>query len=340
MPLLSIVIPTHRRPRQVASAIASAIDIYADFDIEVLVIPNGQDESWKAVAEQYMHDPRVRWLYLPVGNASAARNLGLSNAQGEYLRFLDDDDYLLPAAADQLRYIVQENLDVCSAPLKNVTSDGRVEEIIALLVTRDFVSAVIHSARLSLTQGSIFRRSFILGVRWREDVNLYDDYFWTLDLVCSREVAWAQITDPVCAYVQHSGFRLSRVRRSGQNSRALVNALLQTHHHLRSQDRLTSARSTAIATALLTHAHSAFPVSPMFLGSVIRQAVAIDPGARPLQPIFEAHHWLATHLLAAEWIMLPPRYLTRAYRRACWFCGALLERLARWTSAASGTSER
>ena len=339
-PLLSIVIPTHRRPHMVARAIASAIDVHAGFDIEVLVIPNGNDLTWQAVAGKHQHDPRIRWLYLQEGNASAARNHGLSNARGQYLRFLDDDDYLLPAAADQLRLIEQQDLDVCSAPLENTSPEGLRLGAASLPATGDFAAAAIRSTGVNLTQGSIFRREFIQEGRWREDVDLYDDYLWMLDLAGLREARWTQTATPVCAYVQHHGHRLSRVRRSGRNSRVLVGALLQAQRILQSQDRITPERNAAVATALLTHAHSAFPASPFFLGSVIRQATAIAAEAKPLHPLFEAHPWLARHLLALEWSMLAPRYVSRGYRRAAWSVGAILERAEMSISARSGTSDR
>lgn len=325
IPLLSIVIPTHRRPQQVVHAIAGAIDIHAGFDIEILVIPNGQDDTWQAVAAHHAHDPRIRWLHLPTGNASAARNHGISNARGKYLRFLDDDDYFLPAAMEQLDLIDRQGLDVCSAPLESTSPDGRHREIINLPATDDFVTAAIRSARVSLTQGSILKREFAQGIRWREDVDLYDDYLWMLDLVSTREAAWRQTPAPVCAYVQHDGLRLSRVRRSGQNSRVLVDALLRAHGNLQSQNRLSPERNSAAATALLTHVHSAFPASPLFLGSVIHQAIDIAAEARPQQPLFDAYPWLARHLLVTEWLMLPPRYLTRGYRRALWWLGSMRE---------------
>lgn len=325
MPLLSVVIPTHRRPKLVTRAIASAIDVHAGTDVEVLVVPNGNDETWKVVAERHSYDPRIRWLYLPEGNASAARNHGLSNAQGKYLRFLDDDDYLLPAAADQLRLIERQDLDVCSAPLESTSSDGRRRHLVNLHTTRDIVSAAMLSVGVGLTQGSIFKLEFILKNRWRENVDLYDDYLWMLDLAASAEAAWASTPTPVCTYVQHHGDRLSHVRRSGANSRLLVGALLQLHYRLERQGRLTSERSVAVATALLSHAHSSFPTSPLFLGATIRRAIAIAPDARPLQPVFDVYPWLARHLLAVEWIALAPRYLSRGYRRATWSIGRVLE---------------
>lgn len=311
----------------VARAISSALDVYKSIDLEILVVPNGQDDTWRAVAEQHGHDPRILWHYLPAGNACAARNHGLAKAQGAYLRFLDDDDYLLPAAAEQLALIEREGLDACSAPLEFTSADGIRRYSVELPVTDDLVAAAIHSATISLTQGSIFRTKRIRETRWRENVDLYDDYLWMLDVVTASEMTWTKTPAPVCAYVQHDGPRLSRVRRSNQNSRILVDALLHAHHELLTQGRLTPRRNQAVATALLTHAHSAFPTSPVYLGAAIRKAKAIAPNAIPLQPIFERHPWLARHLLAIEWAALAPRYVTRSYRRGTWFVGRMLERL-------------
>lgn len=340
MTLLSIVIPTHRRPEQVARAIASAIEVHAGLDIEVLVVPNGDDDSWETVAERYGHDSRIRWLYFPTGNASAARNHGISHAQGEYVRFLDDDDHLLPAAADQLHLANLLNLDVCSAPLESIGPNGRCQGPITLPATDDFVVAAIRSVTISLTQGSIFRRKCIQDTPWREDVDLYDDYLWMLDLVGAGEASWTQTEAPVCAYVQHHGPRLSRIRRSGRNSRVLMSALLQTLEILKSQERITLERNSAIATAVLTQAHSAFPASPLYLSAMIRRATAIAEEARPLQPIFNAYPWLAKHPLALEWSMLAPRYVSRSYRRAIWSLGRMLQGLEKRVSALSGTHER
>ena len=326
-PLLSIVIPTHRRPRLVARAIASALNIYKHVDLEILVIPNGEDDTWQDVANHHAQDSRIQWLYLPTGNACSARNHGLTKAQGTYLRFLDDDDYLLPAATEQLALIEHKGLDACSAPLEQSSLDGIHKHSIKLPSTDDFVAAAIHSATVSLTQGSIFRTERIRRIRWREDVDLYDDYLWMLDIVIAGDMAWKQTSEPVCAYVQHDGVRLSRIRRSNRNSRILVEALLHAHHELQAQGRLNPRRNEAVAAALLTHAHSAFPASPVYLGQTIRKAKAIAPDAIPLQPIFERHPWLVRHLLPIEWIALAPRYVTRGYRRASWLMGRMLERL-------------
>lgn len=340
MPLLSIIIPTHRRPALLVRAINSVINIYNGFDIEIIVIPNGPDDTWQAIADRYSDDTRIKWLYLSSGNASAARNHGLIHAKGTFIRFLDDDDYLLPGAIEQLQQISRYMSDACSAPLQHTTPDGTGKDIAQLPATNDFVSAAISAIGISLNQGTILKRSFVQNCRWREDVNLYDDYFWMLEVALSSEAAWIQITVPVCAYVQHNGNRLSRVQRTSRNSRNWVNTLLKFYEQLSKKQRLTPERKTAIATALLTHAHSAFPASPLFLGQVILQAREIAPAASPMQPLFARHQRFTKHMVTLEWVILLPRYLTRSYRRAVWSIGRWVERWKAYVSAHNGTNDR
>ena len=52
-PLLSVVIPTHARPEFLPRAIDSALQAGPEGGVEVIVVPNGGDQAWRAVAEAY-----------------------------------------------------------------------------------------------------------------------------------------------------------------------------------------------------------------------------------------------------------------------------------------------
>lgn len=327
-PLLSVVIPTFRRPAMLRNAIASALLAAPGGEVEVVVVPNGPDTSWKRVAQAFREDERVSWHELKTGHACAARNHGLSQARGKYVRFLDDDDYLYPAAADQLSLIESRHADVCSAPLQNILPSGRKGQVFDLPNSEDYPIAALLSIAISgLTQGSVFLKSAIEQLKWREDVVLYDDYLWTLGLAESRELDWFQTANPVGAYIQHDNARLSRIRRSGSNSRPLVAAIFKLHGQLAATGRASPERTRAVATALLTHAHSAFPSNPLFLSQTIKQAQYIAPAACPMQPIFRDYPWLAHNLLATEWMAIAPRYFTRSYRRATWLTKGIFTRV-------------
>ena len=96
--LVSIIIPTYRRPHEVRLAAESALaQTWAA--IEVLVISDGPDSETRAAVETL--DPRLRYLELPVnGGPAAARNAGVAASRGEWLTFLDDDDSMLPGKVE------------------------------------------------------------------------------------------------------------------------------------------------------------------------------------------------------------------------------------------------
>lgn len=90
-PLVSVIIPTHNRANMVSRAIRSVLaQTYTDF--EVLVVSDGSTDNTEEVVKA-MQDSRIRFFeHEEPQGASAARNMGLRAARGEYLAFLDDDD--------------------------------------------------------------------------------------------------------------------------------------------------------------------------------------------------------------------------------------------------------
>ena len=105
IPLVSVAILPHRRPHLLPRAVASALQSGPQSDTEVIVVPNGRDDSWKKSLLKWEHDPCVRVYPIAEAQGNRARNHGLALATGKYVRFLDYDDYLLHAAAEQLAAI-------------------------------------------------------------------------------------------------------------------------------------------------------------------------------------------------------------------------------------------
>src|SRR3546814_303443 len=122
-PLLSVIIPTYKRPQYLPRAINSAVQAAPDGDVEVIVVPNGPDDSWKNVSKKYQSEPRVQWHSIATEHANVARNYGKQLARGKYIRFLDDDDYLLPAATKQLGIAVNTKAEITSGSVDLVTDE-------------------------------------------------------------------------------------------------------------------------------------------------------------------------------------------------------------------------
>ena len=98
-PLLSVVIPTWNRARLVCEAVESAL-VQRPGQVEVIVVDDhSKDNTADELARRF--GSRIRLLRLPrrVG-IGAARNVGVSQASGELLAFLDSDDLWLPGKLD------------------------------------------------------------------------------------------------------------------------------------------------------------------------------------------------------------------------------------------------
>ena len=132
-PLVSIIIPSYKRPEAfVKRAVDSALgQTYQN--IEVVVVddnPPGSPsrEALGRLLETYKADPRVRAVINQKNlGGSEARNEGVKAARGEYLAFLDDDDEFLPGKIEaQLGMMLKDDLDMTFSDYKLVDDSGRV----------------------------------------------------------------------------------------------------------------------------------------------------------------------------------------------------------------------
>jgi glycosyltransferase involved in cell wall biosynthesis len=94
MSMVSIIIPTHNRPSLLRRAVTSALaQDYANF--EIIIVDDSPSDDAKKLIDSFK-DQRLRYLRVGPMTASAARNIAIDQAKGEYIAFLDDDDEWLP----------------------------------------------------------------------------------------------------------------------------------------------------------------------------------------------------------------------------------------------------
>ncbi|MFL5350712.1 MAG: glycosyltransferase family 2 protein [Hyalangium sp.] len=103
MPFFSIVIPTYNRARLLEETLESVF-AQESTDYEVLVVDDGSTDDTQAVLARY--GERVRGLRQTNQGQGAARNLGIQQATGEYVVFLDSDDLWFPWALATYRQVI------------------------------------------------------------------------------------------------------------------------------------------------------------------------------------------------------------------------------------------
>lgn len=127
MPYISIIIPIYNVEAYLEECVNSVL-IQTFKNFEILLIDDGsKDSSGKLCNEIALKDSRIKVFHKLNGGLSSARNYGIDRALGEYIIFLDSDDYWINK--DILSLLVKkaesENLDVVRGEFVNVDAKGK-----------------------------------------------------------------------------------------------------------------------------------------------------------------------------------------------------------------------
>ena len=105
-PLISIIIPVYNRESTLKRCMDSILQFQSPF-IEVVLVDDGSSDCSRTIIQSYCDDKRVRaCLHESNKGVSAARNTGLATATGQYIMFIDSDDFI----ADDLLETVTAHL--------------------------------------------------------------------------------------------------------------------------------------------------------------------------------------------------------------------------------------
>ena len=205
MPGVSVIIPTFNNARYIGEAIHSILaqDVAV---CEIIVIDDGSTDDTQTALASF--DGRIRAVYQENQGVSAARNRGLAMARGEYVVFLDADDFMLPGKlVAQMTFLdARPRLDGVHSGWQLIDADGRY--LTDVEPWHDAPNLDLSDWLLwkpAFLGGLMFRRvclarsdGFDTRLRQAEDVDL----IWRLSLQGGR-FAW--LRQPTVGYRQHGG---------------------------------------------------------------------------------------------------------------------------------------
>ena len=125
MPTFSIIVPVYNAEKTLHRCLDSLrTQTYTDF--EVCMVENGSQDSSRAICREYAEKDSRFLLYVSEENCgpSGARNIGLDHARGNYIAFLDSDDYVEPDYLEMLHQSF-ENADVVFFGYHQVSTDDQ-----------------------------------------------------------------------------------------------------------------------------------------------------------------------------------------------------------------------
>lgn len=248
--LVSIVIPTFGRPQYVNRAIKSALT-YSGECSEVIVVPNGSDTSWVDALSVWENEPRVRISAIETAHANAARNHGLQLAEGKYIRFLDDDDYLLPGAESQLDVLIKSKKMVSIGAIKIIKKSSTICKQPPSY--NKIIENITSAEHISLPFSFLFHQDVVKDLVWDESCNLAQDKKWLYEVAIKHNYDVVLAHDYVGCWVRHNEDGITNAHSLSKHATTRIemifcfyNKLVANHAHLCDMSRVSENVGTYI----------------------------------------------------------------------------------------------
>lgn len=211
MPKISIIIPVYKVEKYLERCLDSVLNQTLT-DFELLLIDDGSPDRSGEICDAYAaRDSRIVVIHQENGGPSKARNTGLDAARGDYIGFVDADDYIEPQMYETLyQNIIEYQADISVIGFRKVF-DGycrtaaydRMERV--LLNQKEALWEALRCRRFIMVPwDKLYRRELLQGHRFPVGM-LYEDSVFNADVF--REEGIKVVFDPVVCYnyVQRGG---------------------------------------------------------------------------------------------------------------------------------------
>lgn len=169
--MVSVIMLTYNREAMVSRAIESILrQTYRNF--EYIIVDNGSTDQSGRIADEYeARDSRIRVFHKEKGSIGSGRNMGLDAARGDYIAFIDDDDWAEPDFLKFLVNLIEESgadVAVCGA------ADKAFDEKKVMTAEEALIELMWRKKYNMAFPTKLFRRGLAEKIRFPED-DKYDD---------------------------------------------------------------------------------------------------------------------------------------------------------------------
>ncbi len=283
VPSVSVVIPCYNAEKWIAECIESCLNQTAS-GVELIVVDDGSTDNSRQVLQQY--GDRINLICQTNSGGCTARNTGYQRSKGEFIQFLDADDYLLPEKLERQRNcLIATGADVVygdwrhqhhppdqAAWLEEPAVSGTQEDVLYSLLQDWWVSPA----------ALLFRRGVVDVVNgWDQSLPAAQDrdFFLRVAMRTKRIVY-----QPGC----HSIYRrYGNVTVSTSNSERYFQSHLtvvkKAESQLTAEGRLTDKYQRAIASSYFHIARNIFPTNPSLAQCLVQRCKSLDSSFLPKQ---------------------------------------------------------
>ncbi len=208
---ITIIIPVYNVGELLRKSVESVLNQIQN-DCEIIIVDDGSTDNSGRICDEYSSLTNVRVIHKTNGGLSSARNAGIDAANGNYLLFLDSDDYLRPGSIRLLSELIDQDdaVDFIQFRYNEVTdysdnSDcGSVLDIFRLTDRRQMFEQKFALGGIGASACTkLINHRFFNTLRFKEGI-IHEDEQFTIHLINSATKA-LYISNSLYMYVQRQG---------------------------------------------------------------------------------------------------------------------------------------
>lgn len=220
-PLVSVIVPVYKVGKYLDKCVESIVgQTYKN--LEIILVDDGSPDNCPAMCDKWAErDSRIKVIHKQNGGVSSARNAGIDAAQGEFIGFVDSDDWLEPDMYDCLvKNALEYNADISrcgyfvdwSDHTSYVGSTEKKKNLPDDVEARREMLATYHGT--SALWNKVYRASLFDSLRIDESMKITED--WYINYILLRR-SQKVVYDDICKYhyVMHGNNATKSYSRSG-----------------------------------------------------------------------------------------------------------------------------
>lgn len=184
--LISIIVPVYKVEQYLPRCIDSILaQIYTNF--ELILVDDGSPDNCPQICDDYAQkDKRIKVIHKENGGVSSARNMGIDNAKGDFICFVDSDDWIREDYLQKL-YDAIENTDISICDYYVAYSEEKYKELHSVskarIINKDFGAYFDSSASHRAIWGTLYKKDVIKDIYFREDLKIAEDFLFQIQSI-------------------------------------------------------------------------------------------------------------------------------------------------------------
>ena len=259
IPCVSVIVPAYNVETYIKKCILSIIEQTYE-NIEIIAINDGsKDNSAQILDNIAKTENRLKVIHQKNAGVSAARNAGIDVATGEYIVFVDGDDYLASDYVEYMMSLAENGADFCLSTKCFMTQNEQQtkNETVKTYNTNEATALILSPDTIIYSPNKIFKKSFLDNNNLRFSTSLFYGEGLTFVVSASRCANFITVGNRKVYYYRRNNetsactnFNIEKIY---NGEKAIINLISNIHN-----------KSKKINTMLILH------LSMFYLGAIVR----------------------------------------------------------------------